>query len=99
MTTPLTLTSGHGPDGTTLLTAAGEIDMSNTHTLAAALETTPGPVILDLTDVEYLDSAGLSVLFAHADRIQLIVNPILEPVPTLTGLTDIAAVRPPATPA
>ncbi|MGW5266558.1 STAS domain-containing protein [Microbispora sp. NPDC004025] len=93
MTTPLTLTPGHGPDGAALLTVAGEIDMSNTDTLAAALDRTPGPVVLDLTLVEYLDSAGLSVLFAHADRITLIANPLLSPVLTISGLADLATVR------
>ncbi|WP_182901825.1 STAS domain-containing protein [Microbispora sp. H10830] len=93
MTTPLTLTPGVRPDGAALLTAAGEIDMSNTDALEAALESTPGPVVLDLTSVEYLDSAGLSVLFAHADRITLIANPLLTPVLTISGLADIATVH------
>ncbi|MEU8279627.1 STAS domain-containing protein [Microbispora bryophytorum] len=93
MTTPLTLTPGVRPDGAALLTAAGEIDMSNTDALEAALDSTPGPVVLDLTSVEYLDSAGLSVLFAHADRITLIANPLLTPVLTISGLADIATVH------
>ncbi|TQS23112.1 STAS domain-containing protein [Microbispora sp. KK1-11] len=93
MTTPLTLTPGVRPDGAVLLTAAGEIDMSNTDTLSAALESTPGPVVLDLTSVEYLDSAGLSVLFAHADHITLIANPLLTPVLTISGLADLATVH------
>lgn len=93
MTTPLTLTPGVRPDGAALLTAAGEIDMSNTDALEAALESTPGPVVLDLTSVEYLDSAGLSVLFAHADHITLIANPLLTPVLTISGLADIATVH------
>ena len=37
MTTPLTLTTGRRPDGTAVLTAVGEIDMSNADDLAAAL--------------------------------------------------------------
>lgn len=93
MTTPLTLTPGRHPDGTALLTAAGEIDMSNTDALAAALDDTPGPLVLDLTAVEYLDSAGLSLLFAHADRLRLIANPLLAPVLTISGLADLATVH------
>ncbi|MEU7693350.1 STAS domain-containing protein [Microbispora hainanensis] len=92
MTTPLTITPGVRPDGVALLTAAGEIDMSNTDALAAALESTPGPVVIDLTSVEYLDSAGLSVLFAHADHIALIANPLLTPVLTISGLADLVTV-------
>ncbi|MEV7674044.1 STAS domain-containing protein [Streptomyces sp. NPDC000963] len=89
MTTPLTLTPGRRPDGTAVLTAVGEIDMSNTSSLAAALDGTPGPLVLDLTDVEYLDSAGLSVLFSHADRLELVAGPLLAPVLTISGLTDL----------
>ncbi|MFC8175341.1 STAS domain-containing protein [Streptomyces sp. NPDC057250] len=89
MTAPLTLTPGRRPDGTPVLTVVGEIDMSNTHSLAAALDGTPGPLVLDLTDVEYLDSAGLSVLFSHADRLELVAGPLLAPVLSISGLTDL----------
>jgi anti-anti-sigma factor len=95
MTTPLALTSSRRPDGVTVLTAVGEIDMSNTGILAAALDQEPGPgrVVVDLTGVEYLDSAGLSVLFSHADRIELIATDLLEPVLAISGLTEVATVH------
>ncbi|MFF4872897.1 STAS domain-containing protein [Streptomyces sp. NPDC090109] len=89
MTTPLTLTPGRRADGTAVLTAVGEIDMSNTRSLADALDSTPGPLVLDLTAVDYLDSAGLSVLFSHADRLELVAGPLLAPVLTISGLTDL----------
>jgi ABC-type transporter Mla MlaB component len=50
---------------------------------------------VDLTEVEYLDSAGLSVLFAHAERLELIAPPLLEPVLTVSGLADLVSVRSP----
>ncbi|MFE4860713.1 STAS domain-containing protein [Streptomyces sp. NPDC056670] len=93
MTTPLTLTHGRRPDGAELLVADGEIDMSNAGELAAALARTAGPLVLDLSGVEYLDSAGLSVLFPHADRLQLVTNPLLDPVLTISGLTDLTTVH------
>ncbi|SEG81394.1 anti-anti-sigma factor [Thermomonospora echinospora] len=93
MTTPLTLTPGHRPDGTAVLKAVGEIDMSNTDTLAAALDTTADPLVVDLTDVEYLDSAGLSVLLARAERIELVATSLLAPVLTISGLTDLTTVH------
>ncbi|NEC65314.1 STAS domain-containing protein [Streptomyces sp. SID9727] len=89
MTTPLTLTPGRRPDGTAMLTVVGEIDMSNTESLAAALASAPGPLVLDLTDCEYLDSAGLSILFPHADRLELIAGPLLAPVLAISGLTGL----------
>jgi anti-sigma B factor antagonist len=95
MTTPLALTSRRRPDGVTVVTAVGEIDLSNSGSLAAALdqEPGPGPLVLDLTGVEYLDSAGLSVLFARADRVELIASDLLEPVLTISGLADLATVH------
>lgn len=93
MTTPLTLAPGRRPDGTAVLKAVGEIDMSNTDALASALESTVGRVVIDLTGVEYLDSAGLSVLFSHVDRIEIIAGPLLTPVLTVSGLADLAAVH------
>lgn len=93
MTTPLTLTPGRRPDGTAVLTVAGEIDMSNTGDLAAAIQDTSGPLVLDLSAVEYLDSAGLSLLFSHADRIELVAGPLLAPVLSISGLTDLVAVH------
>jgi anti-anti-sigma factor len=98
MTTPLTITSGRRADGTPLLTVVGEIDMSNTGTLAAALDASTGPVVLDLTAVEYLDSAGLTVLFDRADRVELLASPVLLPVLTVSGLTELATVRGPEEP-
>ncbi|OQR64521.1 anti-anti-sigma factor [Streptomyces maremycinicus] len=95
MPTPLTLTHGSSPDGGTLLTVVGEIDMSNSGALADAIDGVPGPVVVDLTEVEYLDSAGLNVLFAHTDRIELITGPLLERVLTVSGLTGLVTVRPP----
>jgi anti-sigma B factor antagonist len=93
MPTPLTLTPGRRPDGTALLTAIGEIDMSNVELLSAALDGTPGRLVLDLTGIEYLDSAGLSLLFPHADRIELIANPLLRPVLDISGLADLVTVH------
>lgn len=101
MTTPLTLTPGRRPDGTPVLTAAGEIDTSNAGAFTAALtdavNATAGEggatLVVDLAAVEYLDSAGLAALFAHADRIELIASPLLTPVLTVSGLTDLITVH------
>lgn len=93
MTTQLTLTPGRRPDGKAQLTVVGEIDMSNTDALAAAIEATEGPLVLDLTAVQYLDSAGLSILFSHTDRIEVIATPLLTPVLDVSGLADVATVH------
>ncbi|MCQ9131851.1 STAS domain-containing protein [Streptomyces hilarionis] len=93
MTTPLTLTPDRSPQGTARLAVSGEIDMSNAGRLAEALDSGSGPLIVDLTGVEYLDSAGLSVLFAHAERLELIVPPLLGPLLSVSGLADLVTVH------
>ncbi len=93
MTTPLSLATHLRPDGAQVLTAVGEIDMSNADRFRKALNQASAadgrPVVVDLTGVEYLDSAGLTVLFTHASHIELIATPLLAPVLTISGLADI----------
>jgi len=92
MTTPLTLSTGLRPDGTPVLTAVGEIDMSNAGRFRDAVSQASGDggqLVVDLTGVEYLDSAGLTVLFTHAPHLELIATPLLAPVLTISGLTEL----------
>jgi anti-sigma B factor antagonist len=42
--------------------------------------------------VQYLDSAGLSVLFDHAGRIVLVAAALLRPVLAVSGLIDLVPV-------
>lgn len=98
MTTALSFTTGRRPDGAVVLAATGEIDMSNADTFSAALteargEVTDGHLVVDLTRVEYLDSAGLAVLFPHVDHLRLLASPLLAPVLTIVGLDDVTTVQ------
>ncbi|WBB76054.1 STAS domain-containing protein [Micromonospora sp. WMMD1128] len=97
MSTALKLTTSSGPDGARVLIAVGEIDLSNAASFAAALDDAlrpdGKPLVVDLTEVEYLDSAGLAVLFPHAERIALVAGPLLEPLLTISGLADLTTVR------
>jgi len=82
-------------DGETILSVAGEIDQSNAATVATNLTTAvaragDARLIVDLTAVEYLDSAGLAVLFPHADHIRIRATPLLGPVLTISGLADLS---------
>ena len=71
--TPLTLITDRGVGGTPRVTAAGEIDISNIHVFTEALTTASEgnskPITVDMSAVKYLDSAGVNVLFKHADEI------------------------------
>ncbi|GAA4455602.1 STAS domain-containing protein [Phytohabitans houttuyneae] len=93
MSAPLAITPSRDADGATVLTVTGEIDMSNAGALADALDRAPAPVVVDMSAVEYLDSAGLAVLFAHADGLTLVANPRLGPVLTISGLAELATVH------
>jgi anti-sigma B factor antagonist len=96
MATALELFQGQDADGTTIVTARGEIDMSNAASFRAALGRAAPDAdhfIVDLTAVKYLDSAGLTVLLEYLPRLQLIVNPLIEPILTMSGLRAITTVR------
>lgn len=89
--------------------AGGELDLltaprlSTQLDLAEAIVVPPAPVVLDLTGLTFLGSAGLSVLVAHAERCaalgsrlavlsddNAVVNRPLE----MTGLDKLLAVNP-----
>jgi anti-anti-sigma factor len=98
MVTRLSIASDRREDGATVVTAEGEIDLTNIDAFAAALDEACGQredatVTVDLSGVEYLDSGGINVLFAHANDIHLVANPILMPVLKISGLTDVASVQ------
>lgn len=101
MTTPLTLDTARGSDGRFVLVAEGEIDLSNIDAFnralaSAAIEATGGDeaLLVDLSAVEYLDSAAINTLAAHADSIELVAHPILMPVLRISGLTELTSIEP-----
>jgi anti-anti-sigma factor len=99
MTTPLSIDLDRRDGGTLAVIAAGEIDLSNVHAFARALDDAIAKnggqtVTVDLSAVDYMDSGGINVLFTNADHIRLIVKPLLIPVLTISGLTELASVEP-----
>ncbi|BDX35045.1 anti-anti-sigma factor [Mycobacterium antarcticum] len=101
MATPLTLHADHDAEGGPRVVAVGEIDLSNvavfTEALATASAGSRTPLTVDMSAVKYLDSAGINVLFDHADEVDglhLIVHPFLIRVLTISGLSDVATVEP-----
>jgi anti-sigma B factor antagonist len=47
---------------------------------------------VDITGVDYLDSAGLTALLPYANRIKIIATAILAPVLSVTGLDAVTTV-------
>jgi anti-anti-sigma factor len=83
-----------------MLVAVGEIDLSNIEEFEQALATATteaasggGTLLVDLSAVEYLDSAAINALVSHADHIHVIAHPLLIPVFRISGLTELATVE------
>jgi len=98
MATPMTVSTTRGADGQIVVTATGELDMSNldhfNEALSGALAQADGrPVSLDLRGIEYLDSGAINALFACGNRVRVVVNPILMPVLKISGITDVMSVE------
>jgi anti-anti-sigma factor len=86
--------------GTTVVRVQGELDLATAPQLDEALGGIEGggPVIVDLTDVGFLDSSGLAVLLQARQRIggtdgdglRLVVSrPAILRVLEVTGLTAV----------
>lgn len=100
MATLLTLDTAHRGDGKLVLVAVGEIDLSNIEEFEQALAAASteaagngGTLHVDLSAVEYLDSAAINALVSHADHIHVIAHPFLMPVFKISGLTELAPVE------
>jgi anti-sigma B factor antagonist len=100
MSTPLDLSTYQRADGTWVMTAAGEVDMSNAGAFQQSLaqaraqaEEGQRALLVDLRAVEYLDTAGLTSLFACAPGIEVIASPLIAPVLTISGLADLVTVH------
>jgi len=61
-------------DGSIRIALSGEIDLANAAAvedeIREAVSSQPAKVSVDLTDLTYLDSAGVRILFALASRLQ-----------------------------
>jgi anti-anti-sigma factor len=102
MSTSLALDTAHPESGTLVLIAGGEIDLGNVDEFKQALTavtaeagTSGATLVVDLSGVEYLDSAAINVLCDRAAGIAvLIANPLLMSTFTISGLAELVAVQP-----
>ncbi len=94
-------------DGLIHIILSGEIDLANAAVveseIRSAVSYQPSAVLVDLTDLSYIDSAGIRILYGLASRLQAlrIVLELIVPLesPTrrlieLSGFESIAALRP-----
>jgi anti-anti-sigma factor len=87
--------------GLPVLEVAGEVDMATAPQLRAALTKAAGQhaeLAVDLTNVSYLDSAGIRVLYDHTHTVvELVVaeESVITRVLTVAGLDALFAPRRP----
>jgi stage II sporulation protein AA (anti-sigma F factor antagonist) len=107
--TPPGVTITARPDGDiVLVVVAGEIDLSNAdyveREIATAITNRTMQAAIDLSDVGYIDSVGMRVLYALAGRLETaqikfkLVAPAGSParrVIELSGLSSMVEVEPP----
>ncbi|GAA4657621.1 MULTISPECIES: STAS domain-containing protein [Amycolatopsis] len=97
MPTAFTTSLSEAPDGGRVLTLTGEIDLTNAEEFRAALAAAvrgTGPVTVDLTRIDYLDSSALSTLFACTEDhdVRIVAPSLLSRVLRVSGLTEVATV-------
>ncbi|OBA64317.1 anti-anti-sigma factor [Mycobacterium sp. 1100029.7] len=100
MPTTLTLDTVRSGEGNTVLIAVGEIDLSNIDAFDQALGTATAQAVnggetltVDLSGVEYLDSAAINALFSRADHIRVIAHRLLMTSLSVSGLAELVSVE------
>jgi anti-sigma B factor antagonist len=64
-----TVVSSPSEDGPTVIIVAGEVDLATAPELRGALLATSGDVIVDLAQVGFMDSTGLSALISGRKHV------------------------------
>jgi anti-anti-sigma factor len=91
-----TVESLRDASGIPIVKVSGEVDMSNVDIVRAAVDRViaegPDRIVFDLGGLEFMDSSGLAMLLAVAERISVVElrrpRPLLRRVIELTGLAN-----------
>ena len=90
-------------DGVTVVSLSGEVDMFNAQTIVETVSAVLGggedEIVIDVTDVDFMDSQGLNALVQSATLVRaadgrLVVrnpNPALQIFLSLTGIDQLVA--------
>lgn len=89
-------------EGRPIVSLHGEIDLASAPAVRAAIEPIVGEhsknMTIDLADVQFLDSSGLAVLLAVAERVDdlRLLNPseIVGRIIEVTGLSQVLRIEP-----
>jgi anti-anti-sigma factor len=82
--------------GTVVVRVTGEVDMSNAASVQEVVDEMVSPrteqLIFDLSGLEFIDSSGLAVLLAAAQKVPAVrlrdPSPIVKRVVEVTGLSE-----------
>jgi anti-sigma B factor antagonist len=87
--------------GVPIIAVSGELDISNAGALEQAVASVAGQrperLIFDLSDLRFMDSAGIAVLIGAAAGVEVVQishpSPAVRRVLELTGLTDVLSIE------
>jgi len=90
------------PGPTPVIRLSGELDSSNVGrleaTVASVLKAPPERVVFEMSELRFMDSAGISVLVRLAAEVEQVEirdpSPIIRRVIEVTGLTGVLQVEP-----
>jgi anti-sigma B factor antagonist len=88
--------------GAPLIIVSGELDLSNAARLEAAVDSAaaadPERLIFELSQLRFMDSAGIAVLLGAASKVGAVhlrdPSPAVRRVVELTGLTGVLTIEP-----
>ncbi len=94
--------AGSDAGGATVLSVSGQLDISNAGTLeqavAHATAAHPDRLVFDLSGLEFMDSAGISVIVRAASVVDQVSlrnpSPIVRRLIDITGLADVLVIEP-----
>jgi anti-anti-sigma factor len=102
--TPLARVDVQRHDAIAVAAVEGEVDASNVWEIGAALrrlvDNQSTELVVDLTPTEYLDSAGINLMFALADELRArqltlrLVVPPRSPIARMLAITGLDRVTP-----
>ena len=90
----VTVEAVDGDRPVSVVRAVGEIDMANAHELQSALDPIPGEhgVVLNLTDVPFIDSSGLRVMLVAAQARGANMAVAISPDSGVARIVEVAQV-------
>jgi len=97
----IAIDTGVDPTGAPIVILSGELDSSNAGSLEAAVAPItarlPERLIFDLSDLRFIDSAGIAVLIGVAGRVSAVrlrdPSPIVRRVIEITGLSEVLQIE------